>query len=669
MNRQFAGTRVVGCTTAGEIGPAGYIAHSLTGLSLPAGGCAAETAFLDHLEDFELARGQAVVGPILQQLEAKEAADPDKCFAFLLIDGLSVREEAVARTLQNALGGIPLIGGSAADDLKFHRTWIFHEGAFHRDAAVLILVNTAFPFKIFKTQHFATESERLVVTKADAAHRLVKEINGLPATEEYARLIGVPMHELTPACFAAAPVVVLIDGTDYVRSIQKANPDGSLSFYSAIDEGLVLRVARGKDLLADLEMTFAAIHDEIGAPQLVLACDCILRNLESGQKGLTDMVAEIFRRNKAVGFSTYGEQFFGVHINQTLTGIAIGKDPEAAEDDLPTAGDNRTADAAAAEERTHRAAEIASGPTPADEAALRSEIQRLKKIINALMNRAEAAMGAQGSDFGMFQTAIQLENQIRTRTRELEASQQENERINRALQRANRELEAFSYSVAHDLRAPLRAIDGFSAILQRNHADQLDAEGCEHLRRVREGAQRMGQLIDDLLHLSRCSRADLHREQVDLAALARQIISGFRQSQPERQIEFVVPDTLPAQGDSRLLAVLLENLLGNAWKYSRRRPDAHVEFGYDPQLSAYYIRDNGAGFDMAYAGKLFQVFQRLHTAAEFEGTGIGLAIVQRIVERHGGRVWAEGKVNEGATFHFTLPGKTPSAESSRGQPA
>jgi hypothetical protein len=325
MNRHFPGVQVVGCTTAGEIGPLGYRAGGLVGASFPAATCSAVSGHLDHLQQFEIKQGLRLAQAMLGQLESvAPAAGPANTFAFLLIDGLSQREEPVAHALQNALGNISLFGGSAGDDLRLDRTWVFHDGAFHSDSAVLLLVSTELPFRIFKTQHFVSESERLVVTAADASRRLVKEINCLPAADEYARIVGTTANALDPTRFAVRPVVVAIDGTDYVRSIQKANPDGSLTFYCAIEEGLVLRVVRGVDLLGNLQETFAGLHAEIGPLQFVFACDCILRNLEVTQAGVKDEVAQIFRDNNAIGFSTYGEQIHGVHVNQTLSGIAIG---------------------------------------------------------------------------------------------------------------------------------------------------------------------------------------------------------------------------------------------------------------------------------------------------------------------------------------------------------
>ena len=221
---------------------------------------------------------------------------------------------------------------------------------------------------------------------------------------------------------------------------------------------------------------------------------------------------------------------------------------------------------------------------------------------------------------------------------------------------ANRELEAFSYSVAHDLRTPLRGIDGFSQALLEDNADQLDAQGKTHLARVRAAAQRMAHLIDDLLSLSQMTRAKLHRAPVDLTRMARGIVERLQHVDTARDVEIIVQDGMVAEGDGTLLAAAMENLLGNAWKFTSQRLEARIEVGLTSKdgQPAYFVRDNGAGFDMAHASKLFGAFQRLHAAAEFPGTGIGLATVHRIVRRHGGTIWAEGQIDRGATFFFTL---------------
>jgi signal transduction histidine kinase len=234
------------------------------------------------------------------------------------------------------------------------------------------------------------------------------------------------------------------------------------------------------------------------------------------------------------------------------------------------------------------------------------------------------------------------------------------EDANRELEATNRELEAFSYSVSHDLRAPLRSIDGFSQILLEDYSDELDKEGKDYLGRVRAASQRMGRLIDDILGLSRVTRGVMSRERVNLSSLAGEVAEELREARPDRTVELTVQKGLEVWGDPRLLRVALVNLMGNAWKFTEKEREAKVAFGQDEELSrkgrvpVYYVSDNGAGFEMAYADKLFGAFQRLHGTEEFEGTGIGLATVQRVVHRHGGRIWAEGEVGRGATFFFTL---------------
>jgi light-regulated signal transduction histidine kinase (bacteriophytochrome) len=252
--------------------------------------------------------------------------------------------------------------------------------------------------------------------------------------------------------------------------------------------------------------------------------------------------------------------------------------------------------------------------------------------------------------------ATELEQRVEERTHELQERHEALRRNAAELLAANTELDAFAYSVSHDLRAPLRSIDGFSQILLEDYAGKLDEAGQESLHRVRAASQRMGTLIDDLLKLARVTRAEIRTEDVDLSGMAQDIVADLHRTTPERRVEFAIAPGLKARGDARLLRVALDNLLRNSWKYTAKQPQPRVQFASVEANGgrAFMVRDNGAGFDMKYADKLFGVFQRLHSAADFEGTGIGLATVRRIITRHGGRIWAEGAVDQGATFYFTL---------------
>ncbi|HRJ60710.1 MAG TPA: nitric oxide-sensing protein NosP [Azospirillaceae bacterium] len=330
LNAMFGETPVVGCTTAGEITPFGYQDGAVTGVGFPKAEFSIVAELIPDIDRFEISHGAAVLRSVLKQRNIPPAGLPgggkeQGSFAFLMIDGMSTREELVVSALHNVLVGVPLFGGSAGDDLKFENTFILHGGRFHTNAAVLMLFTTTRRFSVFRTEHFVSSGRKMVVTGADPQRRVVTEINAEPAGPEYARMVGLEGVELTPMVFAAHPVVVRVGGEYHVRSIQKVNEDESLSFFCAIDEGIVLTVAEGVDIVENLQALMKRLEAEVGPPDLVLSCDCILRRLEIEQRQLTQPIAEIMRKNNAIGFNAYGEQYSAMHVNQTLTGVAIGR--------------------------------------------------------------------------------------------------------------------------------------------------------------------------------------------------------------------------------------------------------------------------------------------------------------------------------------------------------
>lgn len=318
LGRAFP-SKLVGCTTAGEVSPAGYVEHSLTGVAIHSPDLVQHTFLLRDLKGVadEARRVHTEIARI-------RARDPRPGFALLLVDGLSGMEELVTAHLSSALGTLPLVGGSAGDDMAFRQTHVFAEGRFHTGAAVLSLFLTDLPFREFRTQHFVATEEKLVITSADTEHRIVREINGGPAAWEYARAVGLEVAQLEPMIFAKYPVMLQVGDEYYIRSIQRVNADGSLTFFCAIDEGLVLTIARGEDLVQNLEDSLQRLERELPDPKLILGCDCILRRLEMKETGVLERVSEIARRHRFIGFSTYGEQVGAVHVNQTFTGVALG---------------------------------------------------------------------------------------------------------------------------------------------------------------------------------------------------------------------------------------------------------------------------------------------------------------------------------------------------------
>ncbi len=314
---------VAGCTTAGEIGVGeGYVEGGIVAASFSSPAVSMHPVLIDGLSPLD----SATLDRKMSVLE-KTAGDfnPRRQFALLLVDGLSLSEERVCSALYDHLHGVSLVGGSAGDEMKFQQTAVYHDGRFHSDAAVLTLFDCRVPFRAFRLQHFEPGTERMVITAADPENRLVHEINGAPAAEEYAAAVGVPVESLGPDVFAANPVLLKVGGEYYVRSPQAARPDGALAFYCAIDNGLVVTLGKGRDIVGHLERELHNLKEEVGGLEFVLGCDCIFRRLEMQQTEQLEAASRVMQGTRFLGFSTYGEQFNGLHVNQTLTGVALGR--------------------------------------------------------------------------------------------------------------------------------------------------------------------------------------------------------------------------------------------------------------------------------------------------------------------------------------------------------
>ncbi len=327
IERLFEGVVVAGCTGAGEIGPGGYHESSVTAIGLARPDFEAVGAVLATNGVPEIGASDARIDALRGELDALDATRPagTQRFAILLTDSMSRREEAMATLVGAALPDIPVIGGSAGDALAFERSAVFGQGRFHPEGAVLVLVATSRPVRTFRSQHFVASERRVVVTLADPKRRVVAELDAEPAVECYARLVGLPVDELTPMVFASNPLVVRLGGSEYVRSIQKANPDGSLSFYCAIDEGLVLTLAEGRDLVRRTEQLYDEIGGAIGPPETVIGFECVLNRLEAERSQVKHHLSRLHAANNVTGFASFGEHWGSTHVNQTFTGIAIGR--------------------------------------------------------------------------------------------------------------------------------------------------------------------------------------------------------------------------------------------------------------------------------------------------------------------------------------------------------
>lgn len=321
--------RHAGCSTAGEITPAGLQEGHALALLFPRDRFTAVSSMVERISSNGMEDISTSVMALRQRLADAAGPDRSKAFALCFIDGMSYAEEAVTAAIHWELDDIPLIGGSSGDDLKFQTTSLICDGHVADDAAIVVLIATDVPFHVFKTDNFIATESKLVVTASDPTHRIVHEFNAAPAAEEYANAVGLLANDLTPLSFASYPTVVRVGGEYFCRSIQKTNGDGSLSFFCAIDDGIVLSIARAVDMVESTEDALREVDEKLGGTDLVLGFDCVLRRLDAVNRQVVRGLSEVYRKNHVIGFGTYGEQYRSMHLNQTFTGIAFGHMPAA----------------------------------------------------------------------------------------------------------------------------------------------------------------------------------------------------------------------------------------------------------------------------------------------------------------------------------------------------
>jgi hypothetical protein len=325
MKKHYTDTPIYGCSTAGEITPNGVSEGVIVAIGFCAHEFGVNATFIPNLDEFSIGQGQPMVSQAVQEFQDMRHSDKPHSIALMLVDGLSYREEQLVSAINSGLKDIPLIGGSAADGLNFKETCIINDGRIEKNAATLLLIESRPSLHIFKSDSFIPTPIKFVVTKADPENRIVHELNAMPAATAYAQALGIEESELDLLCFASHPLCVCFGGQCYTRSIKEVNEDGSFSFYCAIDEGIVFTLSDIDDMVKGINSTFDSIKSQFGQPQLILGFDCVLRRMMSEINQSKEQISQIYRENRVIGFNTYGEQIHAMHLNQTFSGIAIGK--------------------------------------------------------------------------------------------------------------------------------------------------------------------------------------------------------------------------------------------------------------------------------------------------------------------------------------------------------
>lgn len=637
------GVNVVGCTTSGEVSPAGYADGTLTGVSIGSQSCFSASRLIPDISVFESATGRAAATALVEDIKRMGGQpSPFNTFAFLLIDGMARAEEQVASSLSSALGTIPLFGGSAGDDRRHRETLVYHDGAFHRDAAVLTLVYTRLPFKVFTTQHFVGTERQAIVTAADPDRRLVTELNGEVAAVEYARLLGQDVERLRAAKSVLPPLMVQVGGTFYARSIESINPDNSLTLACAIGEGVPLSVGRNTGMLQDLDRLFEGVRRSVGSPQVVIGVDCCMRKAEAAGAGVE--MRRLFADNRVIGFSAYGEQINAMHVNHTFTGVAIGTGTE-----------------------TVRPAPAAAGrDSPVDR--LESENAKLRKTVRVLLQRLDRSMNMPGDTFSLFQNTVLLEETVRKRTADLdEVNRQLNQElvtrreIEAALLQAKTDADLANHSktqflaaISHDLPQPLNAA---RLLLGALLEEPLSPGGRNLVGRIEGALETAEEMLGDFLDIAKLESGAVAQQATDFAVgpLLNQLAAEYLPQARRRGLRLtVLPSSAVIRTDRQLFQRVLRNLLGNALRYTGK---GRVLLGCRRRAGRLDIQvwDTGSGIPKDKLAEVFRPFHRLDGTGGEHGSGLGLTIVERVCRVLDLNLAVQSQEGCGSMFSVAVP--------------
>ncbi|MGO9361660.1 MAG: FIST N-terminal domain-containing protein [Xanthobacteraceae bacterium] len=647
LRERFPRGLVVGCTSGGGIHFGGYKDGAITVISFADTDCVAAAERLDGMADARLKDGHDLAQRALSSLSAKGVnADPGSCFAITLLDSRYGNEDKLISGIRSGLGDIPLFGGGACDGLLQVNPAIYHDLAFRADCAVLVLVHLRRHFKVFSTHHYLPLDKELAVTCADVQRRVIERINGRNAGQEYADLLGVNLSSLHDPNACLTPLMVKVGSNHFTRGIASIDEYGHLHMAGPVPTGLPLSLAKAVGMAESLRGLEYDIQDELGEAELILGADCLMRRIEAESTGQAEDMAAWFRRNKVVGFCSFGEQFRSMHLNNTFTGVAIGP------------------------RRSQTSRQPITSRTGGATARPKEENERLKRVVDALHRQVDEALDNSSDTFGLFQNAVLMEEMIERRTeeladanRKLQAELVRRRRTEDALRqarqeaiKANQSKTQFVAGVSHDMQQPLNAA---RLLLGRLEHELLSSSGAKALLQMNDSLQTLETMLTDFFDISKLDAGGyvVNPRTFALEPMFRELLREFDPlATSHRLVLRSVRTSALVRTDKVMLQRVLRNLISNALRYT---PEGRVVVGVrrcQKQVRVFVI-DTGVGLSEEALREVFRPYFQLNNPASVvqRGSGFGLAVVERICTLLGTRIKVRSTVGRGTSFSLALP--------------